>query len=183
MPKIKQSRAARHRLSKYLLKHKGLRDRYFYEFEEVRLRLALIDGETLQKLFLFAGSGLFSSELNKVIAKDRVHSIKNAIGEDGYFFACKRAPLLMGIKPWVQISGDWEEFSREHFFACGKRCFEMAFSNVEDAVSDRVKLKFPQDVQWNFKIQVSEEEKAKAWSYLLKILLKEVNKEYSSCFT
>lgn len=180
---VAQSKPVSKRLSSYLLDKMGLAGRYFYDFEEVRLRLALVDGDTLQKLFLFAGAGLYSEKINKIIAKNSVLAVKDAIGEDGYFFASKRAPLLMGIKPWVQLTGDWEECSREHFFALGKRCFEMAFAHEDAALIDRVKLKFPADVQWNFDLEVSEEEGKKAWAYLLKILLKEINKEYSTCFT
>ena len=64
------------------------------DFSSPATRLALVDGATLERLFLYCGVALRSRELHLEIDGRRLREIRRGVGEDGYSFAFKRAPFL-----------------------------------------------------------------------------------------
>ncbi len=78
------------KLSKILLAHFNLEKRPYYEFEDPRLRIVLLDRSTLNELLVYAGAVIYSERISKVVMKKDVLALKESIGEDMYFFASKK---------------------------------------------------------------------------------------------
>lgn len=169
------------KLSNLLLKYFKLENKTFYSFEDPRLRIALLDVKTLNDLLLYAGAVLYSDKINKIILKKDLLSLKESIGEDIYFFATKKASLLIGFAPKMNLVTE-KAIDNKTLFEGGKECLQMCLAQEDQGLTERLILKFPKSVSWNFNSPVSEEQKTKAWNFLYKILIKEVNPEVKRCF-
>lgn len=180
--KIAASSRVRKKLSHYLLLLWGLQDQVHYNFEEPRLRLALLDPKTFERLLVYAGAALYAERIAKIIAKKDVQALMESVGSEVYFFAAKRAPLLYSLRPNVPLV-EGNTFTRENFFQAGKQCLEMCFSGESKALLERLKMKFPAEVEWVFRSEADEGKKTKAWNYLHRLLVKEVEPQWKSCFT
>lgn len=181
---LKKNSRQKNRLSAYLVRKMGLEGEYFYDFSEPRLRLALMDRQVLEKLFIYAGGVLFSEKIKQLIAKEKVLALKESIGEAVYFFATKRSGLLTGIIPSIEINDEKSTvLNRDQLYYAGKKCFEVCLANEAEALLERIKLKFPKDLEWNFVSQEAEEKKTKSWHFLNRLLTKEVEPNLKICFT
>lgn len=180
--KLKESTRVQKKISHMLLRHLNLESRLHYDFVEPRLRLALLDAKVLNELLIRAGAVYYSEKIGKIIVKKDVLALKESIGEQMYFFATKKASLIKGLAPEIELP-EVSQFGQDEFFQAGQRCLEICFSQVDSALIDRLILKFPSDAKWNFQTEVSEEQKAKAWKYLHRIVTKEINPELEKCFT
>lgn len=181
-PLIRSSSKGRRRLSEYLLKQFGFQDKYCYHFEEPRMRLALVDENTLNKLLQFAGAALFAEHIQKVVMKQKLEAFRTDVGADLYYFISKRALLLKAFMPKLVVA-EKELPAKEDIFEAGKLCFEYCFSNDPEELLKRLMLKFPVTVQWQFNRQEGEMYKTACWRYLERILTKEIEPKYSICFS
>lgn len=171
------------KLSNLLLKNFKLENKSFYNFEDPRLRIALLDAKTLKNLLLYAGAVLYSERINKIILKKDLLSLKESIGEDLYFFAAKKASLLIGFVPKIELSKNGVAIQKEDLFEAGKECLQLCLAQEDENLTERLILKFSKEITWNFNLPASEEQKTKSWNFLYKILVKEVNSEVKQCFT
>lgn len=64
------------------------------DFDTPAARLALLDGETLDRLSLRLGLVIDGAEVRRIITADAVKAVREALGTDAYSFAVQRAPLL-----------------------------------------------------------------------------------------
>lgn len=170
------------RLSRLLLRHFRLENESFYEFEDPRLRVALLSGEVLSRLLIYAGAAIYSERMSKLIMKKDVIALKESIGEDVYFFASKKASLFIGLAPRMDLP-EGGVITKEVLFELGKRCLEMCLANEDERLLKRLVLKFPSELKWDFRVAVEEPQKTKAWNYLYRILIKEVKPDIQVCFT
>ncbi|MEZ5581702.1 MAG: SctK family type III secretion system sorting platform protein [Candidatus Competibacteraceae bacterium] len=99
-------------VSRYLMQILGLEQDYWYDFADRRARLALLNGRPLERLCLYLGLALRSTELRSELRGDRLRPVKQAVGEDGFAFAVKRLPFwgcclisLSSPKPTIRRSG------------------------------------------------------------------------------
>ncbi len=180
---LKKITRVQKKLSNLLLKYFKLENKSFYNFEDPRLRIALLDAKTLKNLLLYAGAVLYSERISKIIMKNDLLSLKESIGDDLYFFASKKASLLIGFAPKVDLSKNSEGILKKDLFEAGKECLQMCLAQEDTRLTERLILKFPKEITWNFNSPASEEQKTKAWNFLYKILVKEVNSEVKQCFT
>ncbi|NJN46701.1 MAG: SctK family type III secretion system sorting platform protein [Candidatus Competibacteraceae bacterium] len=97
MRRLRTMPRAAPQVSRHLLQALGLEQDYWYDFSDRRTRLALLNGPTLERLFLYLGLTLRSTELRGELLGERLRPIKQAVGEDGFAFAVKRAPFLGGL--------------------------------------------------------------------------------------
>lgn len=176
-------RRIRERLSRFLLKHFNLENQPFYGFEDPRLRIALLEGETLNKLLIHAGAIIYSERMSKLIMKKDVTALKESIGEDMYFFASKKASLLTGYAPRINLPENTTIITKEALFEVGQQCLQMCLANEDERLLKRLILKFPKEIKWDFQSTDAEEQKTKAWNYLYRILTKEVKPDIQTCFT
>lgn len=177
--KIKDVSRVKLKLSDYLVTKFGLDDLGYFDFEEPRLRLALIDKKILFKLLMFAGAVYYSDLISKVIKKDDLGMMKKGIGEEVYFFATKRAALVKALAPKISFEG---EPTSEAIFEAGKHILEICLSHESGKLLKRLALKFPKHLHWNFGRNVEEAEKTRAWQYLQRLLFKEIEPGVKSCF-
>ena len=170
------------KLSKLLQKLFNLEGLQYYNFEEPRLRLALMEGRVLRELLMKVGAVYYSERIGKIIVKREVLDLKESIGEDIYFFATKKASLIKGLGPKVEVP-DVKELRREDLIEMGKLCLEICFSGEDRGLTERMVLKMPSRLKWNFEKTVTEGAKMQAWKFLHRILIKEINSELEVCFT
>lgn len=171
------------KLSRLLLRHFNLENRPFYEFEDPRLRIALLDSSTLNELLIYAGAVIYSERISKIVMKKDVMALKESIGDGIYFFAAKKASLLTGFAPKVSMPEEGVAITRDRLFEAGRQCLQMCLVNEDERLLKRLTLKFRSDIEWDFDSEVGEEQKTKAWNYLYKILIKEVKPDIQVCFT
>lgn len=171
------------KLSRLLLKHFNLENQPFYQFEDPRLRIALLDRSTLDNLLIHAGAVIYSERISKLVMKKDVLALKESIGDDMYFFAAKKASLLTGFAPRVMLPEESTPITKDALFEAGKQCLQMSLVHEDERLLKRLVLKFPKEIQWDFLSLVAEEQKTKAWNYLYRILVKEVKPDIQVCFT
>lgn len=171
------------KLSKMLLRHFNLENQSFYQFEEPRLRIVLLDSSILNDLLIHAGAVIYSERISKVVMKKDVLLLKESIGEDMYFFASKKASLLTGFAPRVVLREEGTAITKETLFEAGRQCLQMCLIHEDERILKRLVLKFGSDIEWDFRSMVAEEQKTKAWNYLHRILVKEVKPDIQVCFT
>lgn len=182
-PIINASSKGLNDFSVYLKSRFRFQDDVYGEFHEPRLRLALMESQTLDRLVVYAGAALYSEKVNKVIMKEKLEALKSAIGEDAYFFVTKRATLLSTLMPRVPLNDGVQIPSKDDVYKAGKHCLEICLSGESEAIVERLRLKFPKTMSLDFAQDVSPEQRMKAWNYLFRILVKEVKPEVGLCFT
>ncbi|OHE73803.1 MAG: hypothetical protein A2Y14_01850 [Verrucomicrobia bacterium GWF2_51_19] len=129
-----------HRFSRWLLQHFQLGESdvpFLY-------RLALLDRSTLETLCFYVGLVLTSPRIKTIILKKDLDPIKAAIGEPGYLFAIKRAPLYITFLPDVETPKivDW---TRENVVAVGLPWLCKALSGAPQPLLQRFALKWPKN--------------------------------------
>lgn len=179
---IKNVKRIQKKLSKLLLKYLKLENKSFYAFEEPRLRIALLDSKTLNDLLVYTGAVIYSELISKIILKNDVVTLKESIGENIYFFATKKASLLIGFAPKISLIRENQAITKSTLFEGGKKCLQLCLAREDEGLLERLILKFPEEIQWDFTSEIVEEQKTKAWNLLYKILIKEVNPEAKKCF-
>lgn len=170
------------KLSKLLQKLFKLEGRTFYHFEEPRLRLALMEGRVLNELLTKVGAVYYSERIGRIILKREVLDLKKSIGEDIYFFATKKASLIKNLAPKIETP-ELKELTRDDLMEVGKLCLEICFAGEDKALTDRLILKMPSKLEWDFERPISEGAKMQAWKFLHRILIKEINPDLEICFT
>jgi len=179
---ISTSRRGRRELSRWLCRHYDLAPVGFAEFAEPRRRLALLEPDALRRLLTYAGAAAASSEIAKTVDRAAILALRNALGDDAYWFAVKRAPFLLGDElaflDAPSESPDWTTRIRRG----GCRCLALCLAGESAAIQTRVMLKL--DARWplDFSVAASEEKRQLAWTALRKILLHEIDSGLSSCF-
>ena len=170
------------RLSRILSDRYGLSDDYYYDFEDPLKRLALVDQAALHQLMLYAGVAYCSEYISHVVSKKELEIVKEALGEDTYLFALKKAPFLVPHKPDLNLDEIQEGDLLEIILKSGQECLEVCFSDLPDSVTSRIQLKFSKHIEFDFKRKPSDELKNKTWSFLKMILTKEINRDLVPCF-
>ena len=175
-------RRGTHRLSSILEDRYGLKDDYYYDFEDPLKRLALVDQAALHRLMLYAGVAYCSEYISHVVSKKELDIIKDALGEDTYLFALKKAPFLVPHKPDLNLDEIKEGDLLEVILKSGQECLEVCFSDLPNSVTNRIQLKFSKHIEFDFQKKPSGELKSKTWNFLKMILTKEINRDLIPCF-
>lgn len=183
--RLKPSARARRRLSLLILREHGLEGTWCFDFREASRRVALLDGETLERLALFTGIALDASRISKIIDRDSVLRLKNGIGDDGYRFALKRAPFLLNAAAVPGPAGEPVDPSRfrEHALSRGMAGLEACLAGEPAALVRRFRLKLPRRWPERPSGEVPDGGKDAWWPLVRKVLLKEVAPEWSPCFS
>jgi len=75
----------------------------FAEFEDHRLRAALMPRELLEKVVSHLGLALNHRRVARQIGRAQVQALRAALGAEGYEFALRRAPFLLGAEEWARL--------------------------------------------------------------------------------
>lgn len=180
---LKLQPRARARLSRMLLSEYGLERAYCFDFEEKRRRVALVDGPTLEKLLWFAGIVLNAAKIVRTVDRASVLMYRKALGSEGYFFAVKRAPFLVGPHATALGESDSGDDFRMHIMSCGAACLAACMAGDPPALKDRLRLKLPKEYASHFRGLIrSERKRETAWTVLRKVLTKEVAVHWAPFF-
>jgi hypothetical protein len=180
---LMKSLRAEKRLSDMILRRFHLDGEYFFDFEEPRRRLALIDGRHLARLTFLAGIAVNAPRFSKVIERDQLTALKEEIGEEAYLFALRKAPFLTGRMAFVFSEDQGSGGPRSHAIKCGMKCLGACFSADPEALIARLLLKLPEGLGREFDSRDPEIEGKHAWSLLRKVLLQEVEPGWAPYFS
>lgn len=132
--------------SKLILQYYGLNKDFFYDFSELKNRLALLPAEILNTLSLYGGIALNLKEIKTIIDK-RKNKIIDTIGEKGLRFAIFGLPLLVGnLVPKTNKSIQWDD-PIKFLQKCGQSFYLTAYANDPKQLYNRLLLKFPKDLE------------------------------------
>lgn len=126
------------RLSRFLLARLGLDRAFCYDFSAARRRLALLPRDELERLARHAGAFLHAGAISRVIARDAMRSLREAIGEDAYRFAVRRAGF-MGVAE-QPLAGRELKAAIE---SDGLACLGHWLAGEPRAVAERARLRLP----------------------------------------
>jgi hypothetical protein len=146
--RLLESPRAQAKLADPVLDRLGVDPREEVDFGVPARRLALLDGPALVRLADLAGAALLHAQIGRVIDRAGVRRLREGLGAEVYFFAVRRAPLLIGPRspaaPWVEheLTGDLLDQVRP----AGLRCLESWLSGQPRPLAERVVLKLPSDL-------------------------------------
>ena len=180
--KITQSKIGRETLSQWILVQNNLKRNYYYDFIDPLFRLALLPPEMIKKLSLYCGIALNHKNITSVIDKRKKEKILVSIGQDGYQFGIKIAPLLVGNRvnpvPLAIKVG-----FKKHMEKCGAAYLLSGFSHTPKSLFKRLVLKLPKDTSFNK--DLSSQNKDNKYNLLLlkRILKYGINSEWHHLFS
>jgi hypothetical protein len=168
------------RLSRLILMKRGVHQDYFFDFQEPPKRLALLDGNTLQKLLFYTGLTLSARSISREIERTKVAALKKVLGEPAYLFAMKKAPLLIGSQDFTDVTLGEPEALPSILSERGTHCLKSCFGEAPPSLTQRMLLKLPRkfSTYWTTEETLSQEISAGAWSILKRVLLQEVNPQW-----
>ena len=168
------------RFSALLLQRHGLDQRFWYDFEDRRHRFALLPAEVLRKLTTYCGLAFQHRTIAAAVGKAAIAQIKTSIGEPGYHFALKRAPLVLGQRRGIDVAwnglGDFKAFVQ----AYGAAYFLAHFQTLPRAITGRLLFKFPHAL-----ISCAEglQTNDNGWSLFKRILIHEIDHQWQTLFS
>lgn len=177
------SERGRMKLNELVLQKFKLKGVFHTDFRSMPLRLALLDPQTLENLVLYAGVIYYSKNIVQVVEKKALLDIKEKIGEAIYMFAVKKAPLFNRVKPQITTLSPNPSNLYLGILAAGQRMLEHLFSSEPISIQQRLQLKFPATYSWNFIRSAPEAEKTNIYTFLHRLLIKEINPNWQLCFT
>lgn len=167
-----------------LLMHKfNLKGFFYTDFRPLHLRLALLDPKTLLDLVLHAGAIYYSKNIVQIVEKNLLLDLKSKIGDDIYMFAVKKAPLFSRVKPQITTLSPNPSNLYLGIIAAGQRMLEHLFSSEPASIHQRLQLKLPANYTWSFTRSGTDIEKTNIFSFLHRLLIKEINPNWQLCFT
>ena len=133
---------ARGRISQFLLQTLGLEGRYFCDFREPRMRLALLPPKLLESLFLYVGATLRNAEFRNELDGTTISLLRQVLGSDVMEYATKRVPLL-GSVPAFSYEPDLSNDLRLRLVQIGAVYSLSAAAAQQSAYAGRLVLKLP----------------------------------------
>jgi len=180
---LQNHKAVEKRLSRLILRRFGLQDSFIFDFDDPLRRLALLAAPDLGRLLMYTGICLNAGFIARTVGRESVVRIKTAIGEQGYRFALRKAPFLIG-RMRFSLAGDLPAENFGHrISSCGIICLLTAFSEQPDALKKRLALKLPRERADGFKADTCAGERRSARTLVEKIYRNEVATVCGTCFS
>lgn len=142
--KLVGSERAADRIVTHLLKRFDLENQVFFNFSNSLSRIALWSSEDLKKLILHTGSVFYYAKVQKIVVREELHEVRDALGEELFQFMQKRALHVKGkmdleLKLPDQLSCD------NALILGGLLCLQAAFGDYPLALRRRLMLKLPHE--------------------------------------
>ena len=141
-------------LSRFFLKQIDLADRFDFDFSPHEKQIALLPSERLQRLVYLVGLTFQSQRIAHVIRSSERQAIKNAIGDEDYFFATKQSVRLLEE---ARFSSPPFAKDRDGFGDLSKECHRAGIANLATVMQEfstafirRLQLKLPRDRVENY---------------------------------
>ncbi len=158
--------------------------RYFWDFEDETSRLALLETDSLQKLFLLFAASVWGEDISHIIIRKEREDLTAAIGADAYLFALKRGRFLTGhLHPFFSAL-QREDPLEEKIAATRKNVFSVLCSRwpaeLRAACAPMLEDSglFPPDRE----LSVDAKLFTSVWHAAKKILIREVDPQCAPCF-
>ncbi|MBD3315438.1 MAG: hypothetical protein GF344_06595 [Chitinivibrionales bacterium] len=162
------------KLSQVVLESIQMRGEWFFDFSDPLKRIALVPSETLQRAAYMGGAGLLSGRIRKMIEKPKADLVKKNLGESAYYFALKRAPLIMNVEYEDVDSIDlFGPELADDVLRMGISLLGACFSFAPESLRRRVKLKLPKSYSGLFLHPHSTRDSRKHLYLFRRILLQE----------
>lgn len=178
LPQLLASSRGEQRLSELIQQRFALAGDYA-DFAQPRLRLALLDAATWNRLLAVAAPTMVSPLVAREIRRDAVLSWKQALGDTGYLFAVKRASTLIPQQTLAEVLNEFDTTAAKSPDRLRWRPLELCFSGEPAALVNRIRIKFPREAELNFTRPVDASRKEAAWRILKKLLLSEVDASWT----
>lgn len=178
LPQLLASSRGEQRLSELIQQRFALGNDYA-DFVQPRLRLALLDAATWNRLLAVAVPTMVSSLVAREIRRDAVLSWKQALGEAGYLFAVKRASTLIPQQTLTEVLKDFDSTAATNPDRLRWRPLELCFGGEPLALVSRLRIKFPREAELNLNRPVEANQRDAAWKILKKLLLSEVDASWA----
>lgn len=174
---------AEKRIGYFLLRQFGA-DAFVFDFKSGVRWVALLEARHLLRLMFLSGLALNADWVAGAIGREQRKQVRGCIGEDGYAFALRRAPLL-GVRPQLRsdLRSDMTALPLlECCLACGARCLEICLHGEPAGILNRFRLKFDNKLRWQFKPAVAAVHKPEIALLLKKILIHEIEPSWKNYF-
>ncbi|HQU09547.1 MAG TPA: SctK family type III secretion system sorting platform protein, partial [Opitutales bacterium] len=172
----------RGRARAWLLDSLGIAQSFDFDFQRPARRLMLVDVGFMQRLFFYVGAGLVSDRIAHLVAKTERTALQQKLGEGIYLFAVKRAPFLRNIAPKLPVLEHTTGAVFEDMLHAARQCLECCYSGEPRAFTERLRLRFPAHIPWNFDESYAPELKEQCWGYMHRILTRDIAPHTASCF-
>lgn len=143
--KLSYCRRSEQRVSRYLLSEFELDGQYWFDFSNSCNSIALLDGNKLAQLVLYAGLAVNARRIQGTILGKDVLKLKRDLGEDSYLFALKGASLS-NLTSEVASMPTYSKCMAVQSKICGIKCLATVFPDGTPALTKRMLLKLP--VTW-----------------------------------
>lgn len=158
----------------------------FYEqFALEQQRLALLSCKELAQLALYVGIALHHKAIAHVITRQQVLELKQSIGVQGYDFALRRAPWMLGssLGDFAHIDGDQPLVWRiQHH---GVNIVNQWVCSYHQSAGNKIYCRLPEafnSADKDIANQFDEYGARDLWQLIKKVLLSEVEPKWKTCF-
>lgn len=168
----------RRRISNYLNDCLELDAPEFYDFQPWHRRFALLEFPILDRLSLFTASTLLSPFVSRMVGQEEVRQAKQALGEELFGFAVKRARFIATDRSGVPVPTD---ISTAAIRQLGWRQIECCLAGESPQLIERLNWKLPLELRLTHEHKAGSG-KERIAELMRKLLITEVQPELASCF-
>jgi hypothetical protein len=152
------------------------------EFEDPRLRAALLPRELLEKVVACLGLAVNHRRISRLIARADVLALRAAWGADACEFALRRASFLVGEADWARLSEPGEGApAADEVQAGGLRILAACFRGAPPGLMARLRLKLPKSADACFPSDGTPQDAGDAaWRLLRRTAIQELTGEWAA---
>jgi len=129
-------------LVRHLMERLGITGQVFFDFSKPLARIALWEGEALERLVLYTGAVFHFQLLRRVVAREDIQQVRQVLGDDLYSFMQHRAPVMMQKIP-IGIELPAQLKLKQRIVLTGLFCFYEAFEGYPPTFWKRILFKLP----------------------------------------
>lgn len=174
---------AESQIAQYLLDTFNLTNQYWCEFSAPRMRVALLDRYTLQKVCLYVGLVLRGAELRAEVSRAALERLRRDIGGEAMDFLFKTAPLIGAPRALAVNMG--ADDTRLDLMALGAS-YSIHYAAADDnAYTKRFLMRLPQksaDAFQRYLESVDPDEKSDALPPVTRRVIKEAAPQWLALF-
>lgn len=165
---------------------------WIFAFSLPRHRLALLPGPLLLKLAAWFGLARFRGEVAKLVRREDVLALREAVGEDGRAFALRRSALLPGLRHDAPAFLTSEEDASRPLFErirlAGFAAVAACLVDAAPSIPCRLAATMPEEFAARLLLAAKADAEASVpdavvvWPLLRTLIFKEIAPEWEPCF-
>lgn len=127
----------------------GISDCGSYDFSEPSSLLLLLSVEEITKIIYALGGICFADVIRKIIIRNEMLGLKQAMGDDIYSFSVRSGVLMLNAEIASMLRSDGVTIE-EKVFNTGRKIIESILCDFPEQMLKRFVLKFPKHFGWSF---------------------------------